>query len=587
MRKINIMKKIYVLVSLVLFLLSVNIKQCYGMEEKIDITKYDTKDSVHHAVFNGIEWYIFEDGLLYLTGEATGTLADEYGLVPYENFRTQITKIYCDYNPGKYSVDNLFNGMTKVYYIEFGTSFITDKVPDMYAMFYDCKALKELDMSRIDTSRVTDMSFMFYNCDSLEKLDVSGFNTKRVADMSFMFYNCEKLGTIDVSHWNTSSVKDMNHMFYSCKAVKTLAVQGFDTKNVKDMNGMFGFCEHVERIDARHFDTKKVKNMEQMFNFCSSLEAVNLESFDTKGVENVSDMFKGCFVLGLLNTPGRTGDKAIVLPVTMYDTDGQGYDEIETDETGSQTLRIEGYIGKDFKLETKAEKRNKKILSDILNGDKEYVEREKKRVEESTPIGKAKHKGYAGADDTAAIQKDGKKYVLRLDDEKDENTITLLKGSRIYLDMTDIDEESIVTFDKSRVKVSENGLIYAKKSTDGEKVLIEYMLYDELKKLYVRVMEPKASERVIGYDAKPLFTWGMNQVIEYKKVSESRFVSATYEVPLNAEVVKLTGKDSNFIAEVSADDGLLHISGIVSKKGTYKVILKVNQRRMTARLIII
>lgn len=54
-------------------------------------------------------------------------------------------------------------------------------------MFYDCKSLKELDLSSFDTSSVTDMRGMFNGCKNLKEIDVSGWDTSNVKNMSFMF----------------------------------------------------------------------------------------------------------------------------------------------------------------------------------------------------------------------------------------------------------------------------------------------------------------------------------------------------------------------------------------------------------------
>lgn len=46
--------------------------------------------------------------------------------------------------------------------------------------FPSCSSLKELDLSKWDTSNVTDMISMFEGCSSLKELDISNFDTSNV-----------------------------------------------------------------------------------------------------------------------------------------------------------------------------------------------------------------------------------------------------------------------------------------------------------------------------------------------------------------------------------------------------------------------
>ena len=61
----------------------------------------------------------------------------------------------------------------------------------MSKMFYNCKSLKNLNLSNFDTKNVTDMSKMFYGCKSLNNLDLTNFDTKKVTNMKRMFNGCK------------------------------------------------------------------------------------------------------------------------------------------------------------------------------------------------------------------------------------------------------------------------------------------------------------------------------------------------------------------------------------------------------------
>ena len=119
----------------------------------------------------------------------------------------------------------------------------TAKVTDMNGMFYNCTALKSLDLSSFNTAKVTDMSNMFYSCESLTSLDLNSFNTAKVTDMSLMFYGCQRLTSLDLSSFNTANVTDMSYMFCSCQSLTSLDLSSFNTANVTDMSNMFQACQ--------------------------------------------------------------------------------------------------------------------------------------------------------------------------------------------------------------------------------------------------------------------------------------------------------------------------------------------------------
>ena len=56
-------------------------------------------------------------------------------------------------------------------------------------MFYQCSALKVLDLSNFDTYKVTNMKGTFCGCKSLKVLTKSNFNTINVTNMNSRFDN--------------------------------------------------------------------------------------------------------------------------------------------------------------------------------------------------------------------------------------------------------------------------------------------------------------------------------------------------------------------------------------------------------------
>ena len=174
-------------------------------------------------------------------------------------------------------------------------------ITSMDYMFYCCKSLSSLDLSKTDTSNVIDMISMFGGCNNLNSLDLSSFNTGNVTNMGSMFHGCESLSSLDLSSFNTSNVTNMNYMFFQC-GLSSLDLSSFDTSNVTEMSDMFHSCKNLTSLNLKSFDTGSVQTMACMFKDCSSLTSLDLSSFkNTSNVLAVNAMFSGCASLTNLN----------------------------------------------------------------------------------------------------------------------------------------------------------------------------------------------------------------------------------------------------------------------------------------------
>ena len=175
----------------------------------------------------------------------------------------------------------LFSDYGSLEYI-YGLEYLkTDQTQEMFGMFKDCNNLKNLDVSRFDTSQVKNMGWMFAECGSLESLDVGRFDTSQVKDMKCMFYKCSSLKSLDVSRFVTSRATDLSFMFSNCENLRNLDVSRFATSQVKDMKCMFYKCSSLKNLDVSHFDTSQVKDMSYMFACCDSLKSLDVSHFFT------------------------------------------------------------------------------------------------------------------------------------------------------------------------------------------------------------------------------------------------------------------------------------------------------------------
>ena len=202
------------------------------------------------------------------------------------------------------------------------TKFKTDNVTDMSDMFAYCSSLTSLDLTGFKTDNVTDMNWMFSYCSGLKSLDLMGFNTENVTDMNDMFLGCSGLTSLDLSGFNTTNVTDMACMFSGCSGLTSLDVTGFKTDNVTSMSGMFCGCRGLTSLDVTGFKTDIVTNMSGMFERCSGLTSLDLTGFKTDNVTNMGSMFDGCSGLTSLDLKGFKTDNVTNMFCMFYGCSG-------------------------------------------------------------------------------------------------------------------------------------------------------------------------------------------------------------------------------------------------------------------------
>ena len=165
-------------------------------------------------------------------------------------------------------------------------------------MFYNCKNLTSLDLSRLDTSGVTDMRCMFRDCINLTAIDLCNFDTSNVTSMVEMFYGCRKLITLDLSSFDTSKVTAMHSMFSRCCNLKHLDISNFNTFKVTAMGTMFNYCLSLKTLNLTSFDTRNVTDMHYMFEHCDSIISIYIsDKWKTNRVTYSYKMFEDCHFL--------------------------------------------------------------------------------------------------------------------------------------------------------------------------------------------------------------------------------------------------------------------------------------------------
>ena len=199
-------------------------------------------------------------------------------------------------------MNSMFQNCLNLEYIKFNNN-IEKKliVNDMSYMFDNCRSLKNLDLSNLDTFNLIKMSQTFSNCWSLTSLNFNGFNTSLVTTFMGMFNNCSSLISLDLSSFNTSQVSFLNSMFYFCTSLTSINLSSFNTSNVLTMDKMFFECNKLKSLDLSNFDTSKTSYFSNLFYNCSELISLDISNFNTGNALLMEDMFFNCNNLQYIN----------------------------------------------------------------------------------------------------------------------------------------------------------------------------------------------------------------------------------------------------------------------------------------------
>ena len=166
------------------------------------------------------------------------------------------------------------NNYSSIKNIIFDESFKTYAPTSLKDFFISCNALETISgLEYLNTANVENMSYMFYDCSALKSLDLTNFNTANVTYMYGMFDGCSALESLNLTNFNTANVENMSSMFYDCSALKSLDLTNFNTAKVEYMSNMFEGCSALTTIYVSDkFVTSQVTYSDDMFNGCKSLK---------------------------------------------------------------------------------------------------------------------------------------------------------------------------------------------------------------------------------------------------------------------------------------------------------------------------
>ena len=303
-----------------------------GSTDKASITKIQLKDSYTPSGTAAESWnadarnsgsikaYV-EGTTLTIAGNGTGKIkANALSWSVFNGFSSAaaITGIDLMDTSNALTMEAMFYGCKALTALDV-SKFDTSNVTSMRAMFYECENLTSLNVSKFDTASVTNVEAMFQGCKALTAVgDVSGWNTAKVTSMYQVFYGCEKLAALDLSGWNTTNVTNMQAMFLDCTSLTSVGdISGWNTAKVTEMALLFGNCEKLASLDVSKFNTAAVTNMNAMFFNCSALTTLDVSGFDTAKTTNLAAMFSGCVSLTSLDVSNWNTSNVTTMEATF------------------------------------------------------------------------------------------------------------------------------------------------------------------------------------------------------------------------------------------------------------------------------
>lgn len=189
--------------------------------------------------------------------------------------------------------DHLSCTTYRVYYM--GAYTVKGRLGTFSAPYSDSgnQYVKELDLSRWDTTLMTDVSAMFYNWVALRGVNFDGWTMKNVRDANGMFENCDSLKYIDTSSWQMKNLQNTHYMFSYCRSLKTLDTSKWDLSELTSGSFMFRNCSSLQELDTSKWDLSNIKWTGAMFENCSSLKKLDFRNSTFRKVDSASDMFYG------------------------------------------------------------------------------------------------------------------------------------------------------------------------------------------------------------------------------------------------------------------------------------------------------
>ena len=152
----------------------------------------------------------------------------------------------------RYNNNKSFIDLTDIYISE---------LDDLTSIFYGLYEMEIVDISGWDTSNVTTMAYMFNQCSKLKKIiGIENLDVSKLENANNMFFCCKKLVELDLTKWNPVSLQYTRQMFYKCSNLKIIKnIENWQLPNIKDVSYMFCDCAKLD-VDLSNWDLTHIKD---------------------------------------------------------------------------------------------------------------------------------------------------------------------------------------------------------------------------------------------------------------------------------------------------------------------------------------
>ena len=188
------------------------------------------------------------------------------------------SEINCIYKGFENIIDLLYNDISKIN-PEINESNIEifvneDKIKFNYKYVNNMKG--EIKVKFKFKKLIENISYLFYNCSALKAVDLSSFYSNKINDMSYMFSGCYSLESINLISFKSNQLKNLSYMFSGCYSLKSIDLSSINANEVKNIEGLFNNCFSLKSVKLPKFNPKEIKDVSIMFNGCSSLNERNI-----------------------------------------------------------------------------------------------------------------------------------------------------------------------------------------------------------------------------------------------------------------------------------------------------------------------
>ena len=141
------------------------------------------------------------------------------------------------------------------------TDIDVSELDDLSCIFIMLDNVEVVDISGWNTSNVTTMGYMFSQCSKLKKIiGIENLDVSKLENANNMFFCCKKLVELDLTKWNPVSLQYTRQMFYECSNLKIIKnIENWQLPNIKDVSYMFCDCAKLD-VDLSNWDLTHIKD---------------------------------------------------------------------------------------------------------------------------------------------------------------------------------------------------------------------------------------------------------------------------------------------------------------------------------------